>query len=75
MKLLTSEIKKKMPLQVKGKLEEAPIIVKFFGGGSYTLYVVSAEVYINGQDEKIYTSMGMLPAFSLTNGERHHTTN
>ena len=53
MKLLTAEIKKKMPVQVSGNLEDAPIIVKFFGGCSYTLYVVSAEAYIEGQDEPV----------------------
>ena len=44
MKLLTKEIINKMPLPDKiiGNEEEAPIIVKFFGSGSYSLYVIAA---------------------------------
>lgn len=54
MKLFTAEIKKKLPLI--GEVEDdknAPIIVKFFGGASYSLYVVAADVYLKDQDEPV----------------------
>ena len=55
MKLLTKEIIKKMPLDVRD-VENAPIIVKFFGGGSYTLYVVAAQAYVEGCEEEVKLS-------------------
>lgn len=44
MKLLTKEIINKMPLpdEIITDVQNAPIIVKFFGGGSYSLYVIAA---------------------------------
>lgn len=51
-KLLTKAIINKMPLTesvIHGgtqSAEDAPVIVKFFGGGSYRLYVVSATAYL-----------------------------
>ena len=54
MKLFTAEIKKKLPMvdEVKDG-ENAPIIVKFFGGSSYRLYVVAGDVYLKDQDEPV----------------------
>jgi len=54
MKLFTAEIKKKLPMvdEVQNG-EEAPIIVKFFGGSSYSLYVIAADVYLKGQSEPV----------------------
>ena len=49
MKLLTKEIINKLPLDVKDS-ENAPIIVKFFGGGSYRLYVVAAHAHLESGD-------------------------
>jgi len=54
MKLLTKEIMNKMPLP--DDVEDgnnAPIVVKFFGGGSYTLYVVAAYALIDGNAVKL----------------------
>ncbi len=54
MKLFTAEIKKKLPLVSEiTDIENAPIIVKFFGGGSYTLYVIGADVILKDQDEPV----------------------
>jgi hypothetical protein len=43
----------KFPAKQVKSIEECRIVVKFFGGGSYTLYVVSAEAFINGQDAPV----------------------
>ena len=52
MKLLTKEIIKKMPHPGEIKdAKTAPIIVKFFGGGSYTLYVIAASAFIKDGGE------------------------
>ena len=51
--LMTKEVMKKMPIEVEDA-KNAPIIVKFFGGYSYTLYVVSAYALI--EDEKVKLS-------------------
>lgn len=55
MKLLTKEIIKKMPMteDVIVKAEDAPIIVKFFGGCSYSLYVIAAYAWIDGEEVKL----------------------
>lgn len=55
MKLITAEIKKKLPCvrEIGEDINTAPIIVKFFGGGSYRLYVVAADVYLKDQDEPV----------------------
>lgn len=49
-KLLTKAIINKMPLIesiIYSKSgEDAPVIVKFFGGGSYRLYVIAATAYL-----------------------------
>lgn len=44
-KLLTKEIINKLPLDVTDE-KNAPIIVKFFGGGSYRFYVVAAHAIV-----------------------------
>lgn len=55
MKLLTKEIINKMPLpdEVTGKAEDAPIIVKFFGGGSYSFFVIAAYAWIDDEEVKL----------------------
>jgi hypothetical protein len=54
MKLLTKAIINKMPLPDDiTKAEEAPIIVKFFGGGSYSLFVIAAYAWIDGVEVKL----------------------
>ena len=57
MKLLTKEIQNKMPFTEKAVIEdlnELPIIVKYFGGASYSLFVVSADVILaDGQLVKL----------------------
>ncbi len=54
MKLLTKEIINKMPLPEEiSNAEEAPIIVKFFGGGSYSFYVVAAYAWIDDVEVKL----------------------
>ena len=45
MKLLTKAIINKMPLNVESA-ENAPIIVKFFGGSTYRFYVVEAHAMV-----------------------------
>ena len=62
MKLLTKEIVNKMPMpeQVEDG-ENAPIIVKFFGGGSYTLYVIAAYALIDGDEVKLSDLNGREP--------------
>lgn len=54
MKLLTSEIIKKLekyPLYSQDKKEKKEVIVKFFGGGSWTWYVVEGNKMENGDWE------------------------
>ena len=52
--LLTKDIKKKLPTVAEiQKAEDAPIIVKFFGGGSYRLYVIAADVYLKSGDKPV----------------------
>ena len=46
-KLMTKEVINKMPLEATDE-KNAPIIVKFFGGGSYRLYVVAAHAIVKG---------------------------
>ena len=54
MKLITAEIKKKLPLTSEIKdSENAPIIVKFFGGSSYRLYVIAGDVYLKDKDAPV----------------------
>lgn len=55
MKLLTKEIINKMPLpdNIIMKEEDAPIIVKFFGGGSYSLFVIAAYAWIGDEEVKL----------------------
>jgi len=56
MKLLTKEIINKMPMtteEINGKIEDAPIIVKFFGGSSYSLYVIAAYAWIGDEEVKL----------------------
>lgn len=55
MKLLTKAIISKMPLpyEITGKTENAPIIVKFFGGASYSLYVIAAYAWIDEKEVKL----------------------
>ena len=57
MKLITAEIKKKLPLVSEiTDANTSPIIVKFFGGGSYRLYVVAGDVYLKDKDEPVKLS-------------------
>ena len=49
-KLLTKDIIKRMPLDVEDA-ESAPVIVKFFGGGSYRLYVITAHAHLESGEE------------------------
>lgn len=54
MKLLTKAIINKMPLPNDVEDENNPsIIVKFFGGGSYTFYVIAAYALIDGEEVKL----------------------
>jgi len=55
MKLLTAEIIKKMPLpDTITDNNNAPIRVKFFGGSSYSLHVISAEAILeSGETVKL----------------------
>ena len=57
MKLLTKEIYNKMqvPDQVTDD-ENAPIIVKFFGGASYRFYVIAAYAIVEGEEQGVKLS-------------------
>jgi hypothetical protein len=53
MKLLTKEIINKMPLPEEVITnDDAPIIVKFFGGSSYSLYVIAAYAWVGDYEER-----------------------
>lgn len=57
MKLLTKEIMNKMPLPEEVITDkDTPIIVKFFGGCSYTLYVIAAYAWVEGVDGNVRLS-------------------